>query len=311
MTTAKNYYQVLGISPNASTEDIKLAYRRLARKYHPDVSRLPEAEEQFKAVNEAYETLSDSRKRRHYEQQQTPAKPSPTETTKTNTSSPKPSTATNKVDVAFFEEISQQEIPNTRRSSAIFNSLFGKKRRDKTTELRTPPPLEPQEYNLTLQIEDLFFDTIKAIQAPNGDTIQVRVPKGSSEGSRLRLQGKGLGGADLSLVIHIAEHPYYQLIGQDLYLDLPISPWEAALGANVLAPTPTGAVSLKIPPDSESGKKMRLAGRGINTSLVKGDMYITLQVQTPPATTTQQQEFYAQMERFFNWSPRQHLKTKR
>lgn len=308
---AKDYYQVLGILPSASADDIKLAYRRLARKYHPDVSHLPGAEEQFKAVNEAYETLSDSSKRRQYEQQQTRPNPTPTDTTKTSTQPPSAQTRRVDVDTAFFEEMSQPEIPDTRRSSAIFNSLFGKKRREKTAESKAPPPLEPQEYHLTLQVEDLFFDTIKAIQAPNGDTIQVRVPKGSSAGSRLRLHGKGVGGADLSLVIHLAEHPYYQLIGQDLYLDLPISPWEAALGAHILAPTPTGAVSLKIPPDSESGKKMRLAGRGINTSTTKGDMYITLQVQTPPATTIQQQEFYAQMERTFNWSPRQHLKTTR
>lgn len=302
MMAAKDYYQVLGIPRSASAEDIKLAYRRLARKYHPDVSRLPGAEEHFKAVNEAYDTLSDSSKRRKYEQQQTSHS-----TSQTETKEPSPA---RKVDVAFFEEISKQEIPDTRRSSAIFNSLFGKKRREKTVNF-TSPPLEPQEYHLTLQVEDLFFDTVKAIQAPNGDTIQVRVPKGSTEGSRLRLAGKGLGGADLSLVIHIAEHPYYELIGQDLYLDLPISPWEAALGATILAPTPHGPVSLKIPPASESGKKMRLAGRGINISQSQGDMYITLQVQTPPATTTQQQELYEQMERAFNWSPRQHLKTTR
>lgn len=302
--TAKNYYQVLGILPSASLEDIKLAYRRLARKYHPDVSRLPEAEEQFKAVNEAYETLSNHSKRRQYEQQQTRSKP--------QTEAPaKPSASSRKVDVAFFEEISQQEMPETRRGVSIFNHLFGKKRRKPTTGFKPQTPLEPQEYHLTLQIEDLFFDTIKAIQAPNGDTIQVRVPKGSSEGSRLCVAGKGSDGTDLSLVIHIAEHPYYELIGQDLYLDLPISPWEAALGASILAPTPTGTVSVKIPPDSESGKKMRLAGRGINTSSLKGDMYITLQVQVPPATTTQQQEFYAQMERTFNWSPRRHLRTTR
>lgn len=302
---AKDYYQVLGISRSASAEDIKLAYRRLARKYHPDVSHLPGAEEHFKAVNEAYDTLSDTSKRRKYEQQQTTAKTAQTETPV------KESTQAKKVDVAFFEEISKQELPDTRRSSAIFNSLFGKKRREKTAEFKAKPLLEAQEYNLTLQVEDLFFDTIKAIQAPNGDTIQVRVPKGSAEGSRLRLTGRGLGGGDLSLIIHIAEHAYYELVGPDLYLDLPISPWEAALGATVLAPTPTGAVSLKIPPGSESGKKMRLLGRGINTSTIKGDMYITLQVQTPPATTASQQEFYAQMERIFNWSPRQHLKTTR
>ncbi|WP_298611878.1 DnaJ C-terminal domain-containing protein [uncultured Thiothrix sp.] len=305
MMASKDYYQVLGISRGASTEDIKLAYRRLARKYHPDVSQLPGAEEHFKAVNEAYDTLSDSSKRRKYEQQQT------TNTTTHHETTAKEATPTRKVDVSFFEEISKQEIPDTRRSSAIFNSLFGKKRREKATDFTSKVPLEPQEYHLTLQVEDLFFDTVKAIQAPNGETIQVRVPKGSTEGSRLRITGKGLAGTDLSLVIHIAEHPYYELVGQDLYLDLPLSPWEAALGATVLAPTPHGPVSLKIPPASESGKKMRLAGRGLNTSTEKGDMYITLQVQTPPAITSQQQEFYAQMERTFNWSPRQHLKTTR
>lgn len=305
MMAAKDYYQVLGIPRSASTEDIKLAYRRLARKYHPDVSRLPGAEEHFKAVNEAYDTLSDSSKRRKYEQQQTSHS-----TNQTETATQEPSPA-RKVDVAFFEEISKQEIPDTRRSSAIFNSLFGKKRREKAVNFKPSHLEEPEEYHLTLQVEDLFFDTVKAIQAPNGDTIQVRVPKGSTEGSRLRLASKGLGGADLSLVIHIAEHPYYELVGQDLYLDLPISPWEAALGATILAPTPNGSVSLKIPPASESGKKMRLAGRGIKTSQAQGDMYITLQVQTPPATTIQQQELYAQMERAFNWSPRQHLKTTR
>lgn len=305
MMAAKDYYQVLGISRGASAEDIKLAYRRLARKYHPDVSQLPGAEEHFKAVNEAYDILSDSSKRRKYEQQQTANRPKQAEPTT------KEPPMTRKVDVAFFEEISKQEIPDTRRSSAIFNSLFGKKRRDKVADSPSQAAVEPQEYHLTLQVEDLFFDTVKAIQSPNGDTLQVRVPKGSTEGSRLRLAGKGLKGADLSLVIHIAEHPYYELIGQDLYLDLPLSPWEAALGSTILAPTPHGPVSLKIPPGSESGKKMRLAGRGLSTHTTQGDMYITLQVQTPPATTSQQQEFYAQMERTFNWSPRQHLKTTR
>lgn len=306
---AKDYYQVLGIARGASPDDIKLAYRRLARKYHPDVSRLPGAEEHFKAVNEAYETLSDSSKRFQYEQQQNNARAS------ANTPPPKDTTqaheATRKVDVAFFEEISKQDLPDTRRGAAILNSLFGKKRRDKTPKAQTHTAAEPEEYHLTLQVEDLFFDTVKAIQASNGDTIQVRVPKGSEEGTRLRLHGKGAKGADLTLIIHIAEHPYYELIGQDLYLDLPITPWEAALGATISAPTPSGPVSLKIPAASQSGKKMRLPGRGLSLGSQKGDMYITLQIQTPPANSEQQQELYAQMERAFNWSPRQHLKTTR
>ena len=293
----KDYYKILGIGKDASGDDIKQAYRRMARKYHPDISDEPNAEDQFKDVNEAYETLSAPEKRQKYDL----STPAPQPAGKQHTRTPYKREA---LDIAYFEKISQQDLgEHDNKLNSLLGSLLGKKKAKQEASPKPAPPYHDPV--LILTVEDLFQDTVKTVHTPDGNKIQVRIPKGATEGKKIRLPGKGIAGADLSVPIKIAPHPHYRLEAPDLYMDLPVAPWEAVLGANVTVPTPAGNINLKIPPNSQTGKQMRLPGRGIPSPTGEtGDLYIVLHIHAPPATSHAQQAFYQQMEHLFAWTPR-------
>jgi curved DNA-binding protein len=305
----KDYYKILGVARDATQDDIKLAYRRLARKYHPDVSKEPDAEARFKEVNEAHEALKDPEKRAAYDalgdhwRAGQEFRPPPGGDTYHREFHFRPETAAEFSD--FF--------------SSLFGGGFGREREDlfrhrgQDQTVRIEIPLEDAFHGVTRQIR---LQTPEIL--PDGRinthtrTLKVRIPAGVTQGQQIRLAGQGAAGpgggeaGDLYLEIDLAPHPLYRHEGKDLYLRLPVAPWEAALGATVRVPTLGGRVNLTIPPGSQSGRKLRLKGRGL-PGHPAGDEYVVLEVVVPPADTETAREAYRRMAETFSFDPRANL----
>ena len=296
----KDYYKVLGVERTADQDSIKQAFRRLAAKYHPDRNQAKGAEERFKEINEANEVLSDTTKRARYDQLGAEwragqnFKPPPG----WGTSSPH-------FDSSVFEG-SARRGANSQQSSGFsefFEGLFGGRRA--STSSTGASSSSQGASTLQIDVEDIYRG-LKTVSLPMGGSVQIRIPPDISDDKRIRIPGKGPHGADVYLMVKIKEHPLYRREGSNIYLDLPISPWEAALGETVTIKTLAGRISLKIPPGSQTGRKMRLKGRGL-AGQEQGDLYIVLHVHTPPADTAEQKEYYAQMKALFAWNPRQQM----
>ncbi len=297
----KDYYKILGVSRDATQEEIKRAYRRLARKYHPDVSKAPDAEERFKEIAEAYEVLKDPEKRAAYDQ-----------------------LGTHRPGEEFRPPPGWEErfgFGGAGGFEDIFEALFGFGRpRERGFRMRG----QDEHAKILITLEDAYRGATKTVQLqvpemePDGRivtrtrTLQVRIPRGVTPGQQIRLPGQGapgIGGGphgDLYLEIDFQPHPLYRVEGKDIYLDLPITPWEAALGAKVKVPTLGGPVEVKIPPGARSGQKLRLRGRGL-PGHPPGDQYVVLQIATPPATTEKARAFYRKMAQEMPFNPRAHL----
>jgi len=305
----KDYYKILGVERTATADDIKGAYRKLARKYHPDVSKESGAEARFKEIGEAYKVLHDPEKRAAYDQLGARWQPGQEFT-------PPPDWG------AGFEftrgTVSPEEAVEF---SDFFSSLFGQFGRHAQS---AQAPGEDHHAKIFIELEDAYTGATRGItlRAPQLDaqgrvvlrerTLNVQIPKGLREGQLIRLAGQGaagIGGAapgDLYLEVHFAPHSLYRVEGRDVFLTLPLAPWEAALGATVNTPTPTGAVEVKIPPGSQSGRKLRLKSRGI-PGQPAGDLYLVLEVVLPPADTESAQRIYHTMARELAFNPRQAL----
>ncbi len=289
----KDYYKTLGVDRDISQVDLKKAYRKLARKYHPDVSKETDAEERFKEVNEAYEVLGDEKKREQYD------------TLGANWKNgqagfnPPPGWEGGFDFSQFTQE--GQGAGGQSGFSDFFETMFGGGAQPQYQQQRRKPPAETMV--LYVDVEDIFTGGKKRVQLPNGKHIEVKVPQGFEEGKKIRLTGKGTNGADIHLKIQISKHPIFKLEGRDVYINLPIAPWEAALGASIPVETLAGKIKLKIPKNSASGKKMRLKGRGLPGTPV-GDQFVVLQIVTPPADSESEEDFYKEMEKKFDWSPR-------
>ena len=291
----KDYYKTLGVERDISQAELKKAYRKLARKYHPDVSKESNAEDRFKEVNEAYEVLGDAEKREQYDTLGASWKGG-------QDFNPPPGW-----DGGFdFSQFNQggQGAANGGFSD-FFESMFGGSagihQGGHGQQQRQKPPAETMI--LHVDLEDVFAGGKKAIKLPDGKSVEIKIPKGFEDGKKIRLAGKAANGADLHLKILIRKHHKFGQDGKDVYLDLPIAPWEAALGASVAVDTLAGKIKLKIPAESASGKKMRLKGRGIPGTPL-GDQYVVLQIVTPPADNEARIKLYKEMEKKFDWSPR-------
>lgn len=296
----KDYYKIMGVSKTASDDDIKRAYRKLARKYHPDVSKEKDAESQFKDINEAYEVLKDPDKRKSYDQLGADWK--------------------NGGGQSGFGGF-QPGAGQAGDFSEFFEQFFGGNRGG-FGRGATPPVRTGEDLQTTVQIslEEAFSGTSKTIQYEainaHGErspkAINVKIPAGVVAGQQMRLSGQGGPGAqggkagDLYLKIDVAPHPLYRVEGRDLYLNVPIAPWEAALGATVTVPTLAGAVDVKIPIGAKSGALMRLKGRGLSGKTV-GDQYLVLQIQIPLVTNAAQLALYEQMATLFDFDHRRHF----
>jgi curved DNA-binding protein len=284
----KDYYQTLGVEPGAGDAEIKTAYRRLARKYHPDVSKEAGAEEKFKAVNEAYEALRDPQKRAAYDQLRSRGyRPG-------DDVQPPPGGFGGGQGGFDYEEIFAGGGAGGGFSD-FFESLFGRQRGGAGGP--RPQPRGDSRAKLAVPLEAVYSGGPVRIGV-NGKTLDIRVPQGVRPGQVIRLGGQGNHGGDLLLEIEYAAHPNFEVDGRNIVHVLPVAPWEAALGATVSVPTLGGSVVLKIPPDSEAGRKLRLRGRGL-PGTPPGDQIVELEVLAPKAHDDKQREAYATMRDAF------------
>jgi curved DNA-binding protein len=302
----KDYYAVMGVERNASAEEIKSAYRKLARKYHPDVSKEPDAEEKFKEVAEAYETLKDPQKRAAYDQLGRHRAGQEFR--------PPPGWGSQFGDGGFsFEDIDLGDL---------FSAFGGGRARG--GGMRMPG----QDYEVTahISLEEAYRGTEVTLDlaVPEYDergfphrvrrAFKARIPKGATDGQRLRLAGKGgkglNGGRDGDLYLNIALRPHrlFRVSGHDLFLDLPLAPWEAVLGATVEVPTLGGSVQLKVPPGTRAGQQLRLAGRGLpKPHSGEGDLYAIVQIAVPSAAGERERALYRQLAGISSFNPRGHF----
>jgi curved DNA-binding protein len=305
----KDYYKVMGVARDATETQIKQAYRKLARKYHPDVSKEKDAEARFKEVGEAYEVLKSAEKRAAYDQlgQGHSAgqdfRPPPDWGAGFEFSG---AGARDSDYSDFFESLfgAQARSGSANRSGA-FHSGRGEDHHAKVL-LDLDATLRGGARQLTLRVPELDAEGRLAFKER---VLNVQVPKGILAGQNIRLAGQGARAAaestpgDLFIEVEFQPHPLYRVDGRDLYLELPVAPWEAALGATVKTPTPAGTVDLKIPPASHAGSKLRLKGRGIPAS-PPGDFYVVLQIALPAAGDEKAKAAYAAMAAALPFNPR-------
>jgi curved DNA-binding protein len=296
----KDYYKILGVARDASQDDIKKAYRKLARKYHPDVSKEANAEDKFKEVGEAYEVLRDAQKRAQYDQFGSNYRHG-------QSFNPPPGWEENMGGFggggnfsSFFENMFGG-MGGMGGGAGSGDQFFAKG--------------EDVNAKITVSLEDAFNGATKTIRRPTGasqgGTINVKIPSGISSGKKIRLTGQGkvgMGGkaGDLYLEVQIASHKHYRLEGKDIYLDLPLAPWEAALGAKVTVPTLAGKINLTIPAGARSGQKMRLKGRGL-PGKEPGDEFVVLQIMNPATDSDKAKKLYMQMAEELAFNPREEL----
>jgi len=308
----KDYYEILGVAREASADDIKAAYRRLARKYHPDVSKEKNAEEKFKEMAEAYETLKEPEKRAAYDQ--LGRHPEGQEF------QPPPDWAHGfSQRQGSFEDIDLSDL------FAAFGSRAGA-----AGAARADAPRRGHDYEagVSINFDQAFRGTEISLQMNglewdeqgNGRrvprTITVRIPRGVANGEKLRVPGKGGPGfrggpsGDLYLDIEVADHPLFRVDGQDLYLDLPLAPWEAVLGTEARVPTPAGEVSLRVPAGTRAGQRLRLGGRGVARGTgTPGNLYAVVRIDVPGTVDDTQRELYRKLAAASNFNPRAHLQT--
>jgi curved DNA-binding protein len=309
----KDYYAILGVDRDASADVIKNAYRKLARKYHPDVSKEADAEEKFKEVAEAYETLKDAEKRKAYDQLGRHASGEEFR--------PPPDWAK-----AFggggefsFEDVDLGDL---------FAGLGGLGARGRARRHDEPMPGRNLEAQIQITFEQAFHGAEIALDladiAVDDDgrmrrvprTVKLRIPPGVADGEILRVPGKGGKGVrggpdgDLYLDIRVQQHPLFRAEGRDLYIDLPLAPWEAVLGTSVELPTPAGTVALKVPAGTRAGQKLRLGGRGLKrSSATAGDLYAVVEIVVPGVVDERQRELYSELAQSSAFDPRAHFAT--
>ena len=310
----KDYYKIMGVKRDATQDEIKRAYRKLARKYHPDVSKEADAEAKFKELGEAYEVLKDPEKRAAYDQLGTRFSAG-------QEFRPPPDWD------AGFEFRRGYSDADAADFSDFFSSLFGGAGQARGGGRSFRARGEDHHAKIVIDLEDAFHGATRTItlRVPQLDdkgrlvmrehSLNVHLPKGIRDGQHIRLSGQGapgLGGGpsgDLYLEVHFKPHALYRADGRDLYLTLPVTPWEAALGATVRAPTPGGNVEMKIPAGSQSGRKLRLKGRGIPGES-PGDLYMMLEVVLPAADSEAAKGLYQKMAEELAFDPRRHLEGK-
>lgn len=309
----KDYYKIMGLTKDASPEDIKRAYRKLARKYHPDVSKEAGAEEKFKELGEAYDVLKDPEKRSKYNQYG--------QYWKQQQQQEQYGGSRPEQRYQYHQEFDEQEAAGFEE---FINSIF---RQRQQQQQQSPFYDGGQDIHakLGITLEDSFLGAEKTIQlnVPSIDqkgrvnyqqrTVKVKIPQGIGDKQQIRLKGQGgqsNGQAgDLYIEINIEPHKWFTLDNKDVYLQLPITPWEAALGSAIEVPTLGGKVKLKIPKNSQTGRQMRLKGRGLPGNPV-GDQYITLEIVIPTHNNEKMDKLYQDLaNEAASFNPREKIRS--
>jgi curved DNA-binding protein len=308
---ARDYYDVLGVPRNASADQLQQAYRKLARQFHPDVNSDPAAEERFKEVNEAYHVLSDPATRERYDKFGGNFRQVPEDFDERVAAGRgrRPGASARRggrvrVDgVAGMGDFGDIGID----LDDLFGDLFG-------TSGGARFPGADQQAELELTVEEAYRGGRRRVTLPGTAgprSYEVNIPAGVVDGQRIRLAGEGARGGgdapsgDLYLVVRIAPHPRYRLVGRDLYVDLPVTPWEAALGATVAVTTPGGEAKVKVPAGSSSGRRLRLRGEGMPSPRGDpGDLYAEVRVMVPPHLSRQERKLFEQLAAESTFDPR-------
>ena len=316
----KDYYTTLGVTKNASQEDIQRAYRKLARKYHPDVSKTPDAEEKFKDVGEAYEVLKDPDKRAKYDRYGAAWKAA-----QQGGGAPPPGYEDVWFDLGGTDDFT---FSGNSGFSSFFEQLFGsvagqrgpaqgrRQAGGRTQGWSWSQPGADREARLALTLEEAAHGGEREISLSGPTpgqtkTYMVRIPKGVRPGQHIRLAGQGEPGVgnaapgDLYLSVELLPHATFRLEGRDLYTTVPVTPWEAALGAEVTLPTLDRAVHVKIPAGSSSGRKIRLKGKGFpDAKSGAGDLYAEISIRVPEALSVEEQKLFEQLADVSTFAPR-------
>jgi curved DNA-binding protein len=313
MAESRDFYEVLDVPRSASQDEIQRAYRKLARTYHPDVNSDPGAEDRFKAISEAYDVLSDPETRRRYDAfgpdfRQVPDGVDP-ETWRrsragTGAAGPAQGARTGGFGSDLGGDLGGINIDD------LLGGLFG----GRADRGWGPIPGADQEAELELTVEEAYRGGQRSVtlEGPDGRrSFDVKIPAGVADGQRIRLAGQGGRGSegapngDLYFVVRIAPHPRYRVDGRDLYVDLPLAPWEAALGTSVAVETPGGEMKVKVPPGTSSGKRLRLRHRGLPHPRGRaGHLYAEVRIVVPDKLSDAERQLFEQLAASSTFDPR-------
>jgi curved DNA-binding protein len=314
----RDFYETLGVSRESTKEEIQASYRKLARQWHPDVNKAPEAEERFKEISEAYDTLSDPVTRRRYDAFGEDFRKVPDDVDPETYARARAAAGAGRGRAgagragsgrtAGFGGFTGGEDIGIDLEDLLGGMGFGVG--GGVRSVRGPD----QEALLELEIDEAYRGGSRTITLPGPEgerTYTVRIPPGVTDGQRIRLGGQGARGrgggsaGDLYLIVRLRPHPRYRVQGRDIHIDLPVAPWEAALGATVPVPTPGGEVKVKVPSGSSSGRRLRLRGKGMpNTRGRPGDAYAEVHIVVPQSLSERERELFEELARTSTLDPR-------
>lgn len=331
----QDYYQTLGVSRTASQDEIRRAFRKLARQYHPDVNKSRDAEDKFRAVNEAYEVLGDPEKRKKYDQlganwksgQEFRAPPGWENLRYEYRGRPSAGASAGRGGFSFspggfsdFFEMFFGRASGGGRGGAFSSAgggvdiedLFRQAHEEQSrgeAGFGGAAAAEPTQAEIEVTVEELAAGGVRQLhlQTPDGQTrtLRVKIPAGVQPGSKIRLKGQGGGGRDLLLIVRVAPHPRYELSSGDLIVDLPVAPWEAALGGKATVSTLHGEVTVTIPAGAQTGQKLRLRGRGLPNAKGKpGDLLARIRIVNPPKLSDAEKRLFEQLKNESKFDPR-------
>jgi len=300
----RDYYAVLGVPRDATIQEVQRAYRRLAHRYHPDVSHDPDDECTFKQITEAYRVLADPARRRQYDREIA------------HTSRTRAKTTAAPV-FPWFSTPPEGHLHRTWIGGSPFDTsnsgafdiddvLAHRFARHASNERSRRPSAE--EVDVPISVEEAYRGTQRTITITSGDvehSININVPAGAIDGHRIRLDARPAGAGDIDLIVRIAPHPRYRINERDIEVDLPVTPWEAALGAVVTIETPHGTEQLEIPPGTSGGQRLRLTGRGLpNPHAAPGDLHAIVRIITPSVLSDAERELFARLAAASTFNPR-------
>ncbi|HEY4853191.1 MAG TPA: DnaJ C-terminal domain-containing protein [Streptosporangiaceae bacterium] len=319
MAPARDFYEILGVSRTATQDEIQRAYRKLARANHPDVNKDPGAEERFKEISEAYDVLSDPETRRRYDAfgadfRRIPDDVDPDTWNRAAAGAGgrgsragagrragRGPAADTGFTAGFGEDINLDDL---------FGGMFG----GRAGRGWGPIPGADQEAVIELTVEEAYRGTRRSVTLEGGGetrTLEVTIPAGVTSGQRIRLAGQGGRGTegasagDLYLIVRIAPHPKYRVEGRDLYVELPLAPWEAALGTTAAVDTPDGEAKVKVPAGTSSGRRLRLRGRGLPNPRGKpGDLFAEVRIVVPKELSAQERRLFEELAAKSTFDPR-------